>query len=580
MSLPSGNDSTCMRQASHPTISGFGPQFAAFAFASLLAFDATAATVAVIEYYNAAQDHYFISSLPADINALDSGQFKGWVRTGKTFGAYPVATAAASPVCRFYIPPADGDSHFYSASPTECAQTLAKFPTFVEESTAVMYIDLPDATTGACPAGDIPVYRVWDNRADSNHRYTTDPTIRTQMIAQGWVAEGYGPNQVIMCAPPAPPTPAVPPPCKGNNPRVAVPGGPHGMYVWNPNHRSAAYQTALANDVIGKDPTLCGASLVIYWSDVEPKKGVFDWSAVTTAAKPYTDAGLTVNLLFQDTTEGPVNTVTPAWVTDPVSKGGDGVPTVSCANQPTIPVYFNATYEADWSAFIAAAVQQFSFSNSPLAASVGYMRFATAGGAEALAPPGYNDGGPCEALWTAAGFSYHVWNTHEANIINAMGSQHTDKQIMVSLPYISGGPDVYAVANLGAAAAVAMHVGLSFENLGVSNVAGPASTPAPCNPQAQIIDLHWCQAYTKYVGQIPLAQQPITATTNTSVATMDIAKLLQYALANNIQIFELYPEEWLQADSPTSPGFVAANQARYRAALDAAALVLGATNGH
>ena len=180
-----------------------------------------------------------------------------------------------------------------------------------------------------------------------------------------------------------------------------------------------------------------------------------------------------MNLLFSEATEGPVNTVTPAWVTAPVSQGGAGVPTVSCAGQPTMPVYFNATYEAAWEAFIAAAVHQFSFANSPLAASVGYMRFATAGGAEALPPPGYNDGGPCQALWTAAGYSYDAWNAHEANIINAMGSQPTDKQIMVSLPYVSGGPNVYAVANLGAAAAAAKHVGFSFENLGVSNVAAP-----------------------------------------------------------------------------------------------------------
>jgi hypothetical protein len=59
----------------------------------------------------------------------------------------------------------------------------------------------------------------------------------------------------------------------------------------------------------------------------------------------------------------------------------------------------------------------------------------------------------------------------------------------------------------------------------------------------------------------------------------DIAKMLQYALANHIQTFELYPEEWLQADSPTSPDFVVANQATYRAAPDAASLVLGATYG-
>ena len=73
--------------------------------------------------------------------------------------------------------------------------------------------------------------------------------------------------------------------------------------------------------------------------------------------------------------------------------------------------------------------------------------------------------------------------------------------------------------------------------------------------------------------------QPITATTNTSVATMDIGNLLQYALANNIQIFELYREEWLQANSPTWPSFVAAKQAKYQAALQAASTMLGATNG-
>lgn len=95
-------------------------------------------------------------------------------------------------------------------------------------------------------------------------------------------AEGYGPSQVIICAPPLPPV-AVAPPCKGNNLHVEVPGAPHGINVWHPNHRSAAYQAALANDVIGKDPTLCGASLVIHWSDVEVVEGDFDWSVVTAA---------------------------------------------------------------------------------------------------------------------------------------------------------------------------------------------------------------------------------------------------------------------------------------------------------
>lgn len=552
--------------------------FLAAALAGVAA-HATAATVPVIEYYNAGQDHYFVSSLAADIQALDSGKFQGWARTGRTFEAYPAATGNASPVCRFYIPPALGDSHFYSASPTECAQTQAKFPTFVLESSDVMFVDLPDPMSGACPAGDVPVYRVWNNRADSNHRYMVDRNLRQKMVAQGWVAEGYGPDQVIMCAPSTVPAAQVPPPCQGSNPKVAAANAPRGMYVWNPNHRSAVYQNALASDVIGKDVTLCGASLVIYWSDVEPAKGVYDWTAVYAAAKPYTDAGLVVNLLFSEATEGAVNQVTPAWVTAPAASGGAGVPTVSCASQPVLPVYFHPAFEAAWEAFIAAAINQFSFGNSALAKSVGYLRFGSGGGAEALAPPGYNDGGACQASWAAAGFTYNTWTSHVARIVTAMGSQPTDKQVMASLPTVSGGPNVYDASNVAAAAAVAKHVGLSFENLGVSNVATPTSTPAPCNPQAQLANLHWCQAYTTHVGQVPFAAQPITATSSTSQATMDIAKLLQYALANHIQILELYPEEWLQASSPGSPGFVPARQAEYQQALQAAALVLGATNG-
>ena len=103
-------------------------------------------------------------------------------------------------MCRFYLPPPQ-DSHFYSASPDECAAVASRFPTFVLEAPDVFYIPLPDTTTGACPAGTIPVYRLYNNRPDANHRYTTDPAIKAQMLAKGYIAEGYGPDAVIMCAP-------------------------------------------------------------------------------------------------------------------------------------------------------------------------------------------------------------------------------------------------------------------------------------------------------------------------------------------------------------------------------------------
>jgi serine protease len=155
----------------------------------------------VVEFYNQSLNHYFMTALLNEVQALDNNQYPGWARTGYTFNAYPVAEAGFGPVCRFYIPPAYGDSHFYSASPSECAIALSDYPWFIYEAPNVFYIGLPDTTTGACPAGTIPIYRVWDRLPDTNHRYMTSTAVRDSMVAQGWVAEGYGPNQVIMCAP-------------------------------------------------------------------------------------------------------------------------------------------------------------------------------------------------------------------------------------------------------------------------------------------------------------------------------------------------------------------------------------------
>ena len=157
--------------------------------------------VAVIEYYHAAFDHYFITALPQEVAALDSGRFDGWARTGKSFPAWSVAQAATSPVCRFYLPPEVGDSHFFSASPVECSEAPIKFPNFVFETAAAMHEVLPDPALGACPVNTVPIFRVWNRRADSNHRYVADRSVRDAMVARGYVAEGYGPDAVAMCAP-------------------------------------------------------------------------------------------------------------------------------------------------------------------------------------------------------------------------------------------------------------------------------------------------------------------------------------------------------------------------------------------
>lgn len=163
-----------------------------------------------LEYYHAAYDHYFLTRIPDEIHALDTGRLAGWTRTGRAFA---VATSGAlpgdhvlQPVCRFYIPPQHGDSHFFSASPAECNDVLGKIVTdpnysgYIYESPNLFGIALPNTVTGACPFNTVPVYRLWNERLDSNHRYTTDPGIKAAMLAKGYKAEGYGNDGVAMCS--------------------------------------------------------------------------------------------------------------------------------------------------------------------------------------------------------------------------------------------------------------------------------------------------------------------------------------------------------------------------------------------
>lgn len=162
--------------------------------------DPDPSVVTAVEYYHAALDHYFTSAGAAEIAALDAGAQTGWRRTGETFRVDAAPVADTNGVCRFYLPPAFGDSHFYSASPAECADVHARFPGFVLESDAVFAAALPDPASGACAPGLVPAFRLWNGRADTNHRYTTSAALRAAMIARGAVSEGYGPAGVAFCA--------------------------------------------------------------------------------------------------------------------------------------------------------------------------------------------------------------------------------------------------------------------------------------------------------------------------------------------------------------------------------------------
>lgn len=102
------------------------------------------ALVTVVEYYEWRFDHFFMTSNPDEIEALDHGILSGWVRTGLAFHAHPTPMAGTRPVCGLY-----------------------------------------NNGKGGAP----------------NHRYTAELSVRASMIEADWTPEGFGIDAVEMCAP-------------------------------------------------------------------------------------------------------------------------------------------------------------------------------------------------------------------------------------------------------------------------------------------------------------------------------------------------------------------------------------------
>ncbi len=158
---------------------------------------ATEPTATVIEYYNAALNHYFITAFPDEAAMLDQGVVvPGWTRTGVTWHAWANAgdSPTALPVCRFYGSPLGPNSHFYTVNADECA--LVKNDAAWSFEAIAFYIDPPQG--GTCVAGTTPVYRSFypgGGLALMNHRYLTDMTMWEHMAGSS-ILEG-----VVMCAP-------------------------------------------------------------------------------------------------------------------------------------------------------------------------------------------------------------------------------------------------------------------------------------------------------------------------------------------------------------------------------------------
>jgi len=173
---------------------------------------AVSATAPVVEFYNAALDQFHNTLDVNEIHDLDTGVHPGWARTGQSFIAYDPNKFDPGDkgiiVRRWYGKPSHGlNSHFLTwlQSEMDALETGFLAGAWILEGLDTFTIDVP-TMAGVCPAATVPVYRLWNNRPDSGHRYTADRATQQQMVAVGYVAEGFGPDAVFMCAV-APPLP-------------------------------------------------------------------------------------------------------------------------------------------------------------------------------------------------------------------------------------------------------------------------------------------------------------------------------------------------------------------------------------
>jgi hypothetical protein len=162
--------------------------------------DFTRPTKPVVEYVNASLNQYVITSAPNEIAALDAGAIKGWVRTGASFNGLSSDPNLLS-VCRYYAVTASAATHWYFFyGPYRCgwfelSLYAPRLVDWVQEDPDVFNLVFT-SPNGWCPYATTQLYGLWDRII--GHRYTIDPTIRANMIAQGWLAEGYGPG-VVAC---------------------------------------------------------------------------------------------------------------------------------------------------------------------------------------------------------------------------------------------------------------------------------------------------------------------------------------------------------------------------------------------
>ena len=296
---------------------------------------------------------------------------------------------------------------------------------------------------------------------------------------------------------------------------------------------------------------------------------------MTTAAQPFTDAGLTVNLLFSEATEGTTNQVTPAWVFAPVAtrrrRRGVGHVHQLAADARLLGSGVRGGVDVvHRRRDQAVQLRQLADLGERRLHALRHRRRrrSTAARRRRRRSTAQRRCGPRRVR------TYEVWNDAR--------SAHPQRRWARSRPTSRSwrrsrrrpaAPNVYDASNRARPVPVRAEGGLFVREPGrratsptptsPPRTVQPAGARSPTCTGARPTPPTWVRCRSRRSRS---RRRPIRTSRRWTSASC-----WPYALANNIQIFELYPEEWLSANSPTWPSFVPANQAKYQEALQTAA---------
>jgi hypothetical protein len=348
---------------------------------------------------------------------------------------------------------------------------------------------------------------------------------------------------------------------------IPVPNRPSGVFINQTNLPLAAAVAPEVDEFILSSSTCDGTNLVIPWNKVNPSNGTYNWDYVTQEATKWWTAGKRVNLLFWSSAEttgqqfGPGNSelMYPGWVLTPTtSNTANWVENVGRDNRIVkVPVFYRNNFKSKWKTFITAAMAEFSKSkyNRGGGMGIGYLRFGVGVGAESY-PANFMfiSGGPVATAnfnkWRARGYSELVWNNYVTEILDHVQASrvpNSPRQIQVTLNVAAGNNGIQydSLPNLLVNKCLEHKFGIGTQGMVEDAASGDCYAD-------------WCTRFNA-IKRLPATQRiptegqtagqssPTSATNN---MTGQLTPIIETALANGVQLLELYPQEWFVAYDP------------------------------